>query len=75
MFRLEDGRIPKQVIFCKLRDCKESVCKSCRWYKDGVKDSLKKNGIDSKMWEETTKARVVWKDEVMQKKKPSIKRF
>lgn len=64
----------KQVIFSEVGRVKRPVGKPCERYKDCVKNSLKKADFDPMMWEEKTKAREPWRDEVMQVVKGSEER-
>ena len=49
--RLEDYRIPKQLLYGELVNGKRKPSKPKVRYKDSLKDSLKNGGIDTNNWE------------------------
>ena len=59
--RMPNNRIPKQLLYCQLREGKRSSGKPMKRFKDSLKDSLKDFGIDPSSWETRAKDRPTWR--------------
>ena len=59
--RMPDNRIPKQLLYCQLREGKRSVGRQKKRFKDSLKDSLKDFNINPLSWESEAKDRPTWR--------------
>ena len=61
VIRLEDNRIPKQLLYGELREGKRKPSKPKKRYKDGVRECLKAVDIDESDWETNATDRPLWR--------------
>ena len=59
--RMEDGRIPKYILYGELASGKRSVGRPELRYNDACKRDLKALDIDTKSWEDTSADRSRWR--------------
>tara|TARA_B110001454_G_scaffold15635_1_gene14033 strand:+ start:278 stop:3463 length:3186 start_codon:yes stop_codon:yes gene_type:complete len=59
--RMTDDRIPKQLLYCQLREGKRSVGRQKKRFKDSLKESLKDFSIDPSSWEVKAQNRPTWR--------------
>ena len=59
--RMPDHRIPKQLLYCQLREGKRSRGRPKKRFKDCLKDSLKDFGMNTDSWEEDAEDRATWR--------------
>ena len=59
--RMPDHRIPKQLLYCQLREGKRNVGRQMKRFKDCLKDSLKDFDIPPASWESKAKDRTTWR--------------
>ena len=64
LVRLEDDRIPKQLLFGELSLGKRPQFKPKKRFKDSLKDSLAKTGIGWIGWENQAQDRVEWRQKI-----------
>ena len=62
--RLEDDRIPKQLLYGELKLAKRPQFKPKKRFKDSLKDSLSKTGISWIGWENHAKDRAGWRRKI-----------
>ena len=59
--RMEDHRLPKQLLFGELTDGKRKACGPKKRFKDTLKSSLKAFDIQTSSWELTAQDRPSWR--------------
>lgn len=62
--RLDDDRIPKQMLYGELQIGKRPQSKPKKRYKDSLKDTLSKAGISCINWESQAKDRASWRQQI-----------
>ena len=62
--RMEDGCIPKDLLYGELVSGKRPIGRLQLWYKDICKRDLKALGINTDTWEAAAADRSTWKQEV-----------
>ena len=58
---MPNSRIPKQLLYCQLREGTRSVGGQKKRFKDSLKDSLKDFGINPSSWESKAEDRPTWR--------------
>ena len=61
VWRMKDGRIPKDLLFAELQDGKRKVGRPLLRYKDIIKRDLKTTDIDHTTWEKAAEDRDNWR--------------
>ena len=64
VFRMEDSRIPKQLLYSELADGSRKRGRPKLRYKDTLKASLKDCHIDPETWEQSASDRPAWRHQV-----------
>ena len=59
--RMEDGRIPKDLLYGKLAEGKRNIGRPSLRFKDTCKRDMKALNIDTNEWEEITEDRYKWR--------------
>ena len=62
--RMDNNRLPKQIMFGELRDGKRNIGTPKKRFKDELKTSLNSSGLNHTEWEERASNRVSWRDDV-----------
>ena len=62
--RMDNNRLPKQIMFGELRDGKRKIGTPKKRFKDELKTSLKSSGLNHTEWEERASNRTSWRSDV-----------
>ena len=62
--RMDDSRLPKQLLYCELAEGERSLGRQKKRFKDTLKAGMKDFGIDPDSWENTAANRTSWRSSV-----------